>query len=99
MGGADGSSEPPHRLAAAWAAPRCAAKCKRTGERCRGPAMRGKRVCRSHGGKGGARKGNRNALKHGRRSRGAIAEAREATTVLRSLRDLVATTQRFGRPV
>ena len=30
---------------------RCSAKSKRSQERCRGPAMRGKRVCRIHGGK------------------------------------------------
>lgn len=31
-------------------AARCAAKSKRTGKRCRNPAVRGKRVCRLHGG-------------------------------------------------
>ncbi|WP_370551921.1 HGGxSTG domain-containing protein [Haliea sp. E1-2-M8] len=30
---------------------RCAAKCKSTQERCRAPAMAGRRVCRLHGGK------------------------------------------------
>lgn len=30
---------------------RCAAKCKSTQERCRAPAVKGKRVCRLHGGK------------------------------------------------
>jgi hypothetical protein len=30
---------------------RCGAKSKRSQQRCRGPAMRGKRVCRIHGGK------------------------------------------------
>ena len=34
-------------------APSCGAKSKRSGERCRGPAVRGKRVCRMHGGAGG----------------------------------------------
>jgi hypothetical protein len=39
--------------------PQCRAKSKRTGERCRAPAMRGYRVCRMHGAcGGGSRKGN-----------------------------------------
>ena len=29
---------------------RCSAKCKRTGKRCKNPAVRGKKVCRLHGG-------------------------------------------------
>ena len=35
----------------AHAAPRCAAKSKRSGVHCQAPAMKGKRVCRMHGGK------------------------------------------------
>ena len=35
----------------AHAAPRCAAKSKRSGLQCQAPAMRGKRVCHIHGGK------------------------------------------------
>lgn len=31
-------------------APRCQAKAKHSGEQCRKPAMRGKAVCRTHGG-------------------------------------------------
>ncbi len=34
-------------------APRCAARSKRTGEPCQGPAVRGSRVCRMHGAGGG----------------------------------------------
>jgi hypothetical protein len=49
-------------------APRCQATSKRTGLQCRGPAMKGKKVCRMHGGKGGAPKGSSNARKHGRYS-------------------------------
>lgn len=45
--------------------PRCQAKAKHSGEQCGQVAMKGKRVCWLHGGRGGARKGNRNAKKHG----------------------------------
>jgi hypothetical protein len=44
---------------------RCCAKSKRSGLRCQAPAIRGREVCRMHGARGGAPKGNRNALKHG----------------------------------
>ena len=46
--------------------PRCSARSKRTGERCRAPAVRGWRVCRFHGAGGGGPKGKRNGnYKHG----------------------------------
>src|SRR5690348_13548257 len=38
-------------------APRCTAKSKRTGKRCRAPAVRGFSVCRMHGARGGAPSG------------------------------------------
>jgi hypothetical protein len=38
---------------AANAAPKCTAKSKRTGKRCKGPAVTGWRVCRFHGAGGG----------------------------------------------
>jgi hypothetical protein len=44
---------------------RCHAKSKRSGLQCQAPAVRGRSVCRMHGAGGGARKGNRNALKNG----------------------------------
>lgn len=48
-------------------APRCGASTKRyQGRPCRSPAIRGKKRCRIHGGKGcGAQIGNTSALKHG----------------------------------
>jgi hypothetical protein len=47
-------------------APRCSATSKRTGNRCRAPAERGKRVCRFHGARAGAPKGSANgAYRHG----------------------------------
>src|SRR3954447_20095797 len=41
------------------AAPRCRAKSKRTGLPCQSPAVRGHRVCRMHGARGGAPEGKR----------------------------------------
>lgn len=38
-------------------APRCTATSKRTGKPCQAPAVRGWRVCRFHGAKGGAPRG------------------------------------------
>jgi glucans biosynthesis protein len=58
-------------------APRCNAKSKRTGQRCRAPAVRGYRVCRMHGARGGAPEGERNGnFKHGARTKQAIADSR-----------------------
>jgi hypothetical protein len=55
--------------------PRCTAKSKRTGERCKAPAVRGWNVCRFHGARGGAPKGKANgAWKHGHYSEAAKAE-------------------------
>lgn len=57
-------------------AQRCAATSKRTGAPCRAPAVRGWRVCRMHGARGGAPEGEANgAWRHGERGREA-AEAR-----------------------
>ena len=56
-------------------APRCTAKSKRTGQRCKAPALRGYNVCRFHGARGGAPKGKANgAWKHGYYSEAAKAE-------------------------
>ncbi len=46
--------------------PRCSARSKRTGERCRAPAVTGWSVCRFHGAGGGRPTGKRNGnYKHG----------------------------------
>ena len=71
-------------------APRCRAKSKRSGERCRAPAVRGKAVCWMHGAFGGAPKGNRNNYKHGHYSCEAIEERRSASALVRSARALLA---------
>jgi glucans biosynthesis protein len=72
------------------AAPRCRARSKRTGNRCKAPAVYGYRVCRMHGAKGGAPAGKRNgAYKHGGRSAEAIElmlRARHWAKLLESLK-------------
>jgi len=56
-------------------APRCKAKSKRTGLRCRSPAVNGYRVCRMHGAGGGAPEGKRNgSFRHGGRTREDVSE-------------------------
>ena len=44
---------------------RCTAKGEQTGERCKRPAVPGKRVCYMHGARGGATKRNLDSLIHG----------------------------------
>jgi len=64
------SDNPMHK---ADAAPRCTAKSKRTGKRCRAPAVQGWKVCRMHGARGGAPEGKRNGnYRHGARSKETI---------------------------
>jgi hypothetical protein len=56
-------------------APRCTAKSKRTGQRCKAPAVRGWNVCRFHGARGGAPEGEANgAWKRGHYSKAAKSE-------------------------
>jgi hypothetical protein len=63
-------------------APRCTARSKRSGQRCRAPAVRGWRVCRMHGARGGAPEGERNGnYRHGARTKEAI----ELTKLIRKL--------------
>ena len=62
----DNPIHPAQRLADA---PRCTAKAKTTGSRCKGPAVNGWKVCRMHGAKGGAPSGPANGMwRHGERS-------------------------------
>jgi hypothetical protein len=72
------------------ASPRCGAK-TRSGGACRAPAVHGKRRCRMHGGAqgSGAPRANRNARKHGRFSRDAIAERRQIQALLGDARRLL----------
>ncbi len=65
-------------------APRCSATSKRTGKRCRAPAVRGWAVCRFHGARGGAPKGAQNgSYKHGLYMNEAIEERRALSALLR----------------
>jgi hypothetical protein len=65
--------------------PRSGARTRR-GTPCKSPAMLNGR-CRMHGGRSpGAPKGNQNALKHGYYSAQSIAERREMSALLRTMR-------------
>ena len=58
-------------------APRCTAKSKRTGKPCGAPAVRGCRVCRMHGARGGAPTGERNGnYRQGTRTKQAVQSVR-----------------------
>lgn len=68
-------------------APRCTATSKRTGQPCRAPAVRGWRVCRFHGARGGSKAGRgANAYKHGLRSAEAVEERKALNELLRECR-------------
>jgi hypothetical protein len=69
---------------------RCGAK-TRSGGACRSPAVSGKKRCRMHGGApgSGAPRANRNARKHGRFTRDAIAGRRQIQVLLGEARKLL----------
>lgn len=70
------------------AATRCTATSKRTGLPCGAPAMRGWRVCRFHGARGGAPTGTANgAYRHGLHMDEAKAERRLLRALLRMSRE------------
>ena len=63
-----------HPINKAHAAPRCTARSKRSGQCCRAPAVKGWKVCRMHGARGGAPEGERNGnYRHGARTKEVIA--------------------------
>lgn len=77
-------------MSKAHAAPRCTAKSKRTGNRCKGPAVRGWTVCRFHGAGGGQKAGpSHPSWKHGARSGEAIRNRKRANQLAKSLRGLL----------
>jgi hypothetical protein len=67
-----------------------AAISRRSGKRCQAPAVRGWSVCRMHGARGGAPKGNSNARKHGRYAGAVVARRRELLEILRVARGTLA---------
>ncbi len=80
-------------------APRCRATSKRTGERCKAPAVRGWTVCRFHGARGGGPKGERNGMyRHGLYTKEAAEERRLLRELLRQSRKALAALPREGEP-
>ena len=80
-------------------APRCRATSKRTGQRCKAPAVRGWTVCRFHGARGGGPKGERNGMyRHGLYTKEAAEERRLLRELLRQSRMALATLPREGEP-
>ena len=76
-------------MSKAHAAPRCTATSKQTGKRCKGPAVRGWRVCRFHGAGGGHPPGKDHpSCRHGMRARERIEERREINELVREARDV-----------
>src|SRR5262245_22118862 len=72
------------------AAPRCSATSKRSHQKCRAPAVRGCRVCRFHGARGGAPKGKANgAWRHGRHTSQAVMLRRLSAILTRSARKTI----------
>jgi uncharacterized protein YjcR len=69
---------------------RCGAKTRSNGS-CRSPAVRGKKRCRMHGGApgSGAPKQNKNALKHGLFTKGAIEERKQVQALMGQTRKLL----------
>ena len=75
-------------MQSAHAAPRCTARSKRTAAPCGNPAVRGWRVCRMHGARGGHPAGEDHpAWQHGARSAEAVAHRRLVNEVLRGARE------------
>jgi hypothetical protein len=78
-------------------AKRCGAR-TRSGKPCQSPAMANGR-CRMHGGPSpGAPKGNRNAFKHGRYTAEAIANRRQLSAMLATMKALAAEVTEERRP-
>jgi hypothetical protein len=73
------------------AASRCTARSKRSGKRCQGPAVRGKQVCRMHGGSqgSGAPLGQRNGnYRHGTYTKEGVALLRHINMLGRLLKKI-----------
>ena len=70
-------------------APRCAAKAKSTARRCQGPAVKGWRVCRLHGARGGAPRGvDHPNYRHGQRTHEKADARREINELIKAVKEL-----------
>ena len=70
-------------------APRCRAKAKGTGKSCKAPAVRGWRVCRVHGARGGHKAGKTHPrYEHGMRSRESVETRKVINEVVRLEREI-----------
>lgn len=80
----------PHAIENFQNIPRCGAR-TRSGKPCQNPCVRGKKRCRMHGGAAGsgAPKGNKNAWKHGNRSKTAIDGRKYLNKLLRTAKELI----------
>lgn len=71
-------------------APRCTAMSKRTRKPCQAPAVRGWTVCRFHGARGGAPKGERNgAYRHGEFTIEAVEGRRQLRELIRLVNETI----------
>lgn len=76
-------------MQAANSAPRCTAKSKRSGKICKNPALKGWKVCRMHGARGGHGSGKANpAFKHGIRGQEWIETRKAINDMVRAGREL-----------
>ncbi len=76
-------------MSKAHAAPRCTATSKRSGIRCKGPAVRGWSVCRFHGAGGGHRAGKDHpSWRHGMRAREWIEMRKEINALVREAKEI-----------
>ncbi len=79
--------------------PRCGATSKRSGERCKAPAVRGWTVCRFHGARGGGPRGERNGMyRHGLFTKEAVEERRLLRELLRQSQKTLASPPCQGEP-
>ena len=79
--------------------PRCGATSKRTGDRCKAPAVRGWTVCRFHGARGGGPRGERNGMyRHGLFTKEAMEERRLLRELLRKSQKTLASLPCQGEP-
>ena len=70
--------------------PRCTATSKRTGQPCQAPAVRGWKVCRFHGARGGGPKGERNGMyRHGQYTQEALKERQLVNDLIRQARETI----------